>query len=43
MKVGGAFEYVDLGDAKINDPSVLVGDYQDNRLFIVAFNLGYKF
>ena len=43
MSIGEAFECIDLGDAKINDPSVLVGDYQDNRLFIVAFNLGYKF
>ncbi len=43
MNVGGAFEYIDLGDAKINDPSALVGDYQDNRLFILAFNLGYTY
>ncbi|MCZ6715707.1 MAG: hypothetical protein O6946_01445, partial [Gammaproteobacteria bacterium] len=43
MNVGGAFEYIDLGDAKIDNPSVLVGDYQDNRLFILAFYLGYKF
>ena len=43
MNVGGAFEYIDLGDARIDNPSALVGDYQDNRLFILAFNLGYKF
>ncbi len=43
MNVGGAFEYIDLGDAKINNPISLIGNYQDNRIFMLAFNLGYKF
>jgi len=43
MSIGGAFEYVDLGDARINDPAFLTGKYEDNRLFMLALNLGYKF
>ncbi len=43
LNVGGAFEYIDLGDARIDDPDLLTGDYQDNRIFMIAFNLGYKF
>ena len=43
MSIGGAFEYVDLGDARINDPAFLTGKYEDNRLFMFALNLGYKF
>ncbi len=43
MSIGGAFEYVDLGDARINDPAFLTGKYEDNRLFVFALNLGYKF
>ncbi len=43
MSIGGAFEYVDLGDARINDPAFLTGKYEDNRLFMFALNFGYKF
>ena len=43
MNVGGAFEYIDLGDARIDDPAILVGDYQENRIFMVTVNFGYKF
>jgi len=42
MTLGGAFEYIDLGDAKI-DSDNLRGDYQDNRVFAFAVNMGYKF
>ena len=43
MKFGGAFEYIDLGDATINDPNLLIGDYETNRLFVFSLNLAYKF
>ncbi len=43
VRVGGAFEYIDLGDAKINDPNLLEGKYKTNRIFMVAVNLGYQF
>jgi long-chain fatty acid transport protein len=41
--VGGAFEYIDLGDARIDDPDILVGDYEDNRILMLALNFSYKF
>jgi len=37
---GFIFEYVDLGDAKINNS--LVGDYKNNKLFFFAFNVNWK-
>jgi len=43
VRVGGAFEYIDLGDANINDPALLKGKYETNRIFMVAVNLGYQF
>jgi long-chain fatty acid transport protein len=43
MTVGGAFEYIDLGEARINNPAVLQGEYETNRVFVIAVNLGYKF
>ncbi len=43
VRVGGAIEYIDLGDAKINNPNILKGKYSKNRLFMVAVNLGYQF
>ena len=43
MNVGGAFEYIDLGDARIDDPALLVGEYETNRVFMIALNFEYKF
>jgi len=43
MNVGGAFEYIDLGDAKIDDPTLLTGEYEENRIFMIAFNLSHRF
>jgi long-chain fatty acid transport protein len=43
VNVGGAFEYIDLGDARINDPTILTGEYKDNRILMFALNLSYKF
>ena len=42
LSLGGAFEFIDLGDAKIKSDS-LRGDYQDNRVIALAVNLNYKF
>ena len=42
LSLGGAFEYIDLGDAKIRSDS-LRGDYKDNRVVAIAVNLSYKF
>jgi long-chain fatty acid transport protein len=43
MTLGGAFEYIDLGNGRIDNPAVLEGDYEDNHIFMIALNLGYKF
>jgi long-chain fatty acid transport protein len=43
LTVGGAIEYIDLGDAKINNPDILKGKYSKNRLFMAAVNFGYQF
>ena len=40
VSTGFTFEYVDLGDAKINNS--LVGDYKNNNLFFFAFNINWK-
>ena len=43
MTVGGAFEYNDLGNTKIDDPTILTGEYETNRIFMITFNLSYQF
>ena len=43
MKVGAAFEYIDLGDAKISGPNLLIGDYDTNHLFVFSINMSYQF
>jgi long-chain fatty acid transport protein len=43
MSVGGSLEYVDLGDAKIDNSTTLKGEYQDNHIIAFALNLSYKF
>ncbi len=42
MTLGGSFEFIDLGDAKI-DGDTLRGDYQDNYALFVAVNASWKF
>lgn len=42
MTLGGAFEYIDLGDARIKS-NTLRGDYQDNRIFAFGINMNYEF
>jgi hypothetical protein len=43
MNVGGAFEYIDLGNAKFDDPTLLTGEYETNRIFMIALNLSDQF
>jgi len=43
VRVGGAIEYIDLGDAKINDSTFLKGKYKTNRIFMAAVNFSYQF
>ncbi len=43
MNVGGALEYIDLGAAKIDDPTIPAGEYETNRIFMLAFDLCYQF
>jgi long-chain fatty acid transport protein len=42
MTIGGAFEYIDLGDARIDSPT-LRGDFQQNHAFAFALNINYQF
>jgi len=42
LTIGGAFEYVDLGDAEINSNN-LIGSYKDNDLFAFVINFNWKF
>lgn len=42
LAFGGAFEYIDLGDARIKS-NTLRGEYQENRIFAFALNFGYQF
>ncbi len=43
VNVGGAFEYIDFGDARIDDPTILTGEYKDNRILMISLNVSYKF
>ena len=43
LKIGGAFEYIDLGDAPIDAPRILTGEYDTNRVFAFGFNVSYQF
>ncbi len=43
LTVGGAVEYVDFGDARINNPTTLKGDYDTNRAVFMALTLNWKF
>ncbi len=43
MTIGGAFVYIDAGDAAIDNPDILTGKYQDNDLFVFTLNATYKF
>lgn len=43
VTIGGAIEYVDLGDAKIDNSTTLIGDYENNRILFFAINANIKF
>ncbi len=43
MTIGGAFVYIDAGDAAIDNPAILTGKYQDNDLFVFTLNANWKF
>ena len=43
MSVGGALEYVDLGDAQIDNSTTLKGEFEDNYFIAFALNMSYKF
>ncbi len=42
FSIGGAFEYVDLGSAKINS-STLIGEYDRNAIFALGVHANWKF
>ena len=43
VRVGGAITYIDLGDAEIDNSSVLQGEFDKNRTLMIGLNLGYQF
>ena len=43
LNLGGNFEYIDLGDAKINNDTTLKGDFRRNQIFFVGLNANWKF
>jgi long-subunit fatty acid transport protein len=42
LDIGTEFEYVDLGSAKI-DGKTLIGEYDNNNVYIFAMNFNWKF
>lgn len=43
LTFGGALEYVDFGDSRIDNSTTLVGEYDTNRAVFLAANLNWKF
>ena len=43
VNIGAALEFVDLGDAKIDNARQLIGDYEDDHAVFFGLNFGYKF
>jgi long-chain fatty acid transport protein len=43
VNIGAALMLVDLGDAKIDNASQLIGKYKDNNAFFFGLNMSYKF
>ena len=43
LTLGGNFEYIDLGDGKINNDTFLKGDFKRNELFFVSLNANWTF
>lgn len=42
LTIGGAFEYIDLGDAEISS-NTLVGDYETNDMIVASLSFNWKF
>ena len=42
MNFGGALEFIDMGDAKIDRP-FLKGEYSENYIVYVGLNMNWKF
>jgi long-chain fatty acid transport protein len=43
LNIGGNFEYIDLGNAKINNDRTLKGDYKRNEMFFIGLNANWTF
>jgi len=43
LTLGGNFEYMDLGDGKINNDKFLKGDFKRNEIYFVSLNANWKF
>jgi long-chain fatty acid transport protein len=43
LSLGMAFEYLDMGKARINNSTQLIGKYKRNDLFFISFNGNFKF
>ena len=43
IKVGGSFEYIDLGEAEIDDSNTLKGKYDNNYAVVFALNVNFEF
>ena len=43
LSLGGNFEYIDLGKAKINNDTFLKGDFKQNEIYFVSLNANWKF
>ena len=38
LNIGGSIVYADLGDARINSPNLLKGEYDKNEIIFFALN-----
>ncbi len=43
LKLGGNFEYIDAGDAKIDNDRTLKGEFRRNEIFFIALNANWIF
>jgi len=43
LNLGGSFEYIDLGDSKINNDRTLKGDFKRNEMFFIGLNANWTF
>ncbi|MGI9508698.1 MAG: OmpP1/FadL family transporter [Geminicoccaceae bacterium] len=43
LNIGGALEFIDFGNARIDDPDILLGEYDKNHAIVGTLNVSYKF